>query len=89
MIQKNDYLAPLPDEMARQWPKNRLVNIVCHRPDVLTIDYALNDRSAGLPAAEAAWRSIFRTSTTPPRRDTVLWPRRSPNILWRDKRIDF
>ena len=122
MIQKNDYLAPLLDEMARQWPKNRLVNIVCHghsvpagyfatpyvnpfssyphllhrlvkerfpfavtnvivtaiggeaspsgasrfegdvlthRPDVLTLDYALNDRFVGLEAAEAAWRSMI------------------------------
>jgi acyl-CoA thioesterase I len=31
---------------------------LCHRPDVLTIDYALNDRSVGLSEAEKAWRSM-------------------------------
>lgn len=29
------------------------------RPDVVTIDYALNDRSLGLQRAEAAWRSMI------------------------------
>ena len=30
-----------------------------HRPDVLTIDYGLNDRRLGLEKAEAAWRSMI------------------------------
>ena len=122
MIQKNDYLAPLLDELARQWPKNRIINIVCHghsvpsgyfatpyvntfsayphllhrlvkerfpfavanvivtaiggetspsgakrfegdvlthRPDVLTLDYGLNDRFVGLEAAKEAWKSMI------------------------------
>jgi len=29
--------------------------VLCHRPDVLTIDYALNDRRLGLEAARRAW----------------------------------
>ncbi|NLG49215.1 MAG: SGNH/GDSL hydrolase family protein [Chloroflexi bacterium] len=29
--------------------------VLCHRPDVLTIDYGLNDRGVGLEAARAAW----------------------------------
>jgi lysophospholipase L1-like esterase len=33
--------------------------VLCHRPDVVTIDYGLNDRGAGLPAAETAWRSMI------------------------------
>ncbi|MBC8547619.1 SGNH/GDSL hydrolase family protein [Clostridiaceae bacterium NSJ-31] len=33
--------------------------VLNHRPDVLTIDYALNDRMVGLDAAEAAWRSMI------------------------------
>jgi acyl-CoA thioesterase-1 len=30
-----------------------------HRPDVLTIDYGLNDRGLGLARAEVAWRSMI------------------------------
>jgi len=33
--------------------------VLCHRPDVLTIDYGLNDRGVGLPAAHAAWTSMI------------------------------
>lgn len=33
--------------------------VFCHRPDVLTVDYGLNDRGIGLERAEAAWRSII------------------------------
>jgi len=122
MIQGLDYLASLLDEMAKQWPNNRTVNIVCHghsvpagyfatpyvntfsayphllhrlikerfpfavcnvivsaiggetaqqgaarferdvlacRPDVITIDYSLNDRADGLEKARAAWESMI------------------------------
>lgn len=122
MIQGYEYLNPILDEMALQWPKNRIINIVCHghsvpagyfatpyvntfsayphllhklvkerfpfavtnvivtaiggetsaqgelrfrsdvlphRPDVLTIDYSLNDRGMGLKAAERAWSSMI------------------------------
>ena len=34
-------------------------DVLCHQPDVVSIDYALNDRGAGLEAAEAAWRSMI------------------------------
>ncbi len=33
--------------------------VLCHRPDVVTIDYALNDRSIGLDAAKKAWVSMI------------------------------
>ena len=122
MIQGINYLDPILNEMAAQWPKNRIINIVCHghsvpagyfatpfvntfsayphllhkmikerfpfavtndivtaiggensvsgekrfendvlshRPDVLIIDYSLNDRSVGLEAAEKAWCSMI------------------------------
>ena len=122
MIQGNNYLSPILDALAVQWPNNRTVNIVCHghsvpagyfatpfvntfsayphllhkrikerfpfavtnvivtgiggetailgekrlkndvlthRPDVITIDYSLNDCCFGLEAAEAAWCSMI------------------------------
>jgi lysophospholipase L1-like esterase len=33
--------------------------VLCHRPDVVTIDYALNDRRIGLAQAETAWRAMI------------------------------
>jgi lysophospholipase L1-like esterase len=33
--------------------------VLCHRPDVLTLDYALNDRGLGLEKAALAWRSMI------------------------------
>ena len=33
--------------------------VLCMKPDLLFIDYALNDRSIGLERAEAAWRSMI------------------------------
>jgi acyl-CoA thioesterase I len=36
--------------------------VLCHRPDVVTLDYALNDRGIGLQRAERAWRSMIETS---------------------------
>lgn len=33
--------------------------VLCHRPDVVTIDYGLNDRGIGLKRAEKAWRSMI------------------------------
>jgi lysophospholipase L1-like esterase len=118
----NDPFASLRDELTRQWPGNRTINIVCHghsvpagyfrtphvdtfnayphlwhqhikaryphavvnvivtaiggensesgaarferdvlslRPDLITIDYALNDRRLGLERAHAAWTSMI------------------------------
>jgi len=33
--------------------------VLCHRPDVVTLDYALNDRRLGLDRARDAWRSMI------------------------------
>ena len=121
-VTAENYLAPVIAQLTRDWPTNRLVNIVCHghsvpagyartpvvrlldayphrlheglaarfphavqnvivtaiggeqseagaarferdvlslRPDVVTIDYALNDRRLGLERAEKAWRKMI------------------------------
>lgn len=36
--------------------------VICHRPDVLTIDYGLNDRGVGLEKASEAWRCMIEAS---------------------------
>lgn len=37
-------------------------DVLAHRPDVLTIDYALNDRRLGLERAREAWTSMIETA---------------------------
>ena len=122
---KKDYLSDLCDTLARRWPENRTVNIVCHghsvpagyactpwvdtfdayphllhrvikqkfpfavvnvivtavggenalsgakrferdvlchRPDLVTIDYSLNDRGIGLQEAQRAWRDMIEAA---------------------------
>ena len=37
-------------------------DVLCHQPDLITIDYGLNDRSLTPEQAEAAWREMIRMS---------------------------
>ncbi len=37
-------------------------DVLAHRPDVVTIDYGLNDRSIGLEVAEHSWRAMIEAS---------------------------
>lgn len=39
-------------------------DVLCHKPDVVTIDYALNDRDLGLVRAEQAWRQMIEGALT-------------------------
>ena len=34
-------------------------DVLCHQPDLVILDYGLNDRQAGLAEAERAWRSMI------------------------------
>lgn len=47
-------------EQAEQGAKRFEKEVLCHRPDVLYIDYALNDRSIGLERAGKAWDKMIR-----------------------------
>ena len=46
-------------EQAEQGEKRFSDEVLTHRPDVLFIDYALNDRSIGLERSEKAWRKMI------------------------------
>ncbi len=48
--------------------------VLGHRPDVLTIDYGLNDRYIGLEAAEAAWRSMIERALAREAKVILLTP---------------
>jgi acyl-CoA thioesterase-1 len=39
--------------------QKRMAEVLDHRPDVLFIDYALNDRGSGLDAAKVAWEAMI------------------------------
>ena len=36
--------------------------VLCHRPDLVLLDYGLNDRAVGLEAAQTAWRKMIEAS---------------------------
>lgn len=46
-------------EQSEQGARRFNKDVLCHRPDVLFIDYALNDRSIGLDRARKAWTSMI------------------------------
>ncbi len=35
-------------------------DVLCHRPDIITIDYGLNDRGIGLESARVAWSTMIQ-----------------------------
>lgn len=48
--------------------------VLCHRPDVITIDYGLNDRRLGLEKAHAAWSSMIDAGLAAGARLLLLTP---------------
>ncbi|MEX0777569.1 MAG: SGNH/GDSL hydrolase family protein [Phycisphaeraceae bacterium] len=49
-------------------------DVLGHRPDVVTLDYALNDRRIGLSAAAAAWRAMIEQALAAGGRVILLTP---------------
>lgn len=49
-------------ENAEQGAKRFESEVLCHRPDVLFIDYAVNDRWIGLDKAMAAWETMIKAA---------------------------
>lgn len=48
--------------------------VLCHRPDVVTLDYALNDRSIGLERARAAWIKMIEATIATGKKIILLTP---------------
>jgi lysophospholipase L1-like esterase len=48
--------------------------VLCHRPDVVTIDYGLNDRGLGLEKAGVAWRFMIEKALDHHVRPILLTP---------------
>lgn len=49
-------------EQSEQGAARFEAEVLTHRPDVLLIDYALNDRMIGLERSEAAWRRMIKAA---------------------------
>ncbi len=49
-------------------------DVLCHQPDLILIDYALNDRRAGLPAARDAWAAMIEQAQARGIRVLLLTP---------------
>lgn len=55
--------------------------VLCHRPDVVTIDYSLNDRKDGLDRAREAWTRMIRLAKDRGVRVLLLTP--TPDVTQR------
>ena len=49
-------------------------HVLCHRPDVVTLDYALNDRALGLARADRAWRRMIEMALEREAKVVLLTP---------------
>ena len=55
----NVIVTAIPSEDAEKGAARFESEVLTHRPDVLTIDYALNDRGIGMERARAAWSNMI------------------------------
>lgn len=58
----NVIVTAIGGENSEQGAARFVDEVLCHRPDVVTIDYALNDRTLGLARAETAWRTMIEAA---------------------------
>lgn len=56
----NSIVTAIGGEQSEQGADRFKDEVLTHRPDVLFIDYALNDRSIGLERAKMAWEKMIR-----------------------------
>ena len=49
-------------------------DVLCHRPDIITIDYGLNDRGIGLERAQAAWSQMIEAGLASGAKILLLTP---------------
>ena len=49
-------------------------NVLCHRPDIITIDYGLNDRGIGLERARVSWSSMIQAGLASGAKMLLLTP---------------
>jgi acyl-CoA thioesterase I len=55
----NVIVTAIGGENARRGAERFDADVLCHKPDVLLIDYSLNDRAIGLEPARVAWQQMI------------------------------
>jgi acyl-CoA thioesterase I len=85
----NPITTAIGGENAEQGAKRFKAQVLCHRPDVLFIDYALNDRAIGLERAKAAWIQMITEAQAYGAKVILLTPTpdTSENILDKDTQL--
>ena len=85
----NSITTAIGGENAEQGAKRFKTQVLCHRPDVLFIDYALNDRPIGLERAKAAWIQMITEAKEYGTKVILLTPTPdlSENILDKDTKL--
>ena len=58
----NVIVTAIGGENAESGAKRFVSEVLSHRPDILLIDYALNDRGIGLEKAARAWTEMITTA---------------------------
>lgn len=58
----NSITTSIGGEQSEQGEKRFQQEVLTHRPDLIFIDYALNDRSIGLERSEKAWRGMIEAA---------------------------
>lgn len=56
----NTIITAIGGENAERGAKRFKQDVLCHKPDVLFIDYALNDRGIGLDRSRKAWEEMIK-----------------------------
>lgn len=78
----NIIVTAIGGENSQQGEARFIKDVLSHKPDVLFIDYALNDRSLGLEKAKQAWEKMIQEATRQHIKLILLTP--SP-----DQRVDI
>ena len=63
--------------------------VLCHNPDLITIDYALNDRGIGLEKAKRAWESMIEMALERKKKVILLTPTWDNTFYLKDENWDL
>lgn len=85
----NVIVTAIGGEQSEQGAERFEAEVLTHRPDVLLIDYALNDRTIGLERSEKAWRKMIEAALARGVKVILLTPTPdlSENILAEEGRL--
>jgi acyl-CoA thioesterase I len=70
----NVIVTAIGGESSESGARRFAAEVLCHRADVVTIDYGLNDRGMGLEQARGHWENMIRAARTAGSRPVLLTP---------------